>query len=337
MLHTSVAHANTFMPPQASEVATGVDNLYGFLLWASLISFIVLIGGMIFFALRYKRKSFDQKTAYVTHNTVAEFTWSFLPFLLFMAFAAWGYYLFHEMEKGTDDMLEVQVFAKKWEWQFGYKNGRLVTNSVGENNEVVPATMVVPLNAPVRVVMTSIEETESSTPVLHSFFVPAFRVKKDVVPGMYTAISFTPTKKGEFQLFCTEYCGTGHSKMLGKIRVVEREEFERWLAGDGEGPGGGEESPAAIGRQSYTRYGCSGCHTLDGSPGVGPSFQGLFGSSRTFADGSATTADENYIRNSILNPNDQVVQGFPQGVMPSMKGQLQEEEISGIIEFIKTL
>jgi cytochrome c oxidase subunit II len=338
MLHPMVAYASsTFMPPQATDLAPKVDMLYSFLLWASLISFIILIGGMIVFALRYQRKSFDQKTAYITHNTLAEFLWSFIPFVIFMVSAIWGIVLFMDLHTPKDGALEVQVFGKKWEWEFVYKNGRRVTNDLGPENTLVPATMVLPVNTPIRLVMTSTETVEGSTPVLHSFFVPSFRIKQDLVPGMYTTLNFTPTRTGEFWVMCTEYCGTGHSRMLGKVRVVEREEFEAWLADDEGGPGAGEMDLAAQGRRFYTQYGCSGCHSVDGTRTVGPTFKGLFGALRTFADGTSTTADENYVRDSILNPNAQVVQGYPANVMPSYKGQVSEEQITAIIEFIKTL
>jgi cytochrome c oxidase subunit 2 len=340
MLWFRIAEASTFAPPAATEVAERWDSLYSFLLWASLISFIIVVGGMTYFILKYRRKTNADKTAYITHNVTLEFLWSFLPFVLFMVVAAWGLWIYLDSRQMPEEGLEIRAIAKKWEWQFDYKNGRKVTNTMGANNEPVPATMVVPENTPIKVILTSTEDLNpegkyATTPVLHSFFIPAFRIKQDVVPGRYVAVTFEAKQRGEFWLFCAEYCGTNHSRMLGKIRVVSKEDFETWLTQ--EDAGLADMSPAALGRDTYLKMGCAGCHSLDGTITLGPSWKGLWGSNRKFADGSTAVADENYIRESILAPNEHVVEGFPAGQMPVYKGMLSDEQIDHIIEFIKSL
>lgn len=339
MLWFRIAEASTFAPPAATDVAQRWDSLYSFLLWASLISFVAVLGGMTYFVLKYRRRTDSDKTAYITHNVALEFLWSFLPFVLFMFVAGWGMWVYLDSREMPEEGLEIRATASKWEWQFEYKNGRKVTNTLGANNETVPATMVVPENTPIKVIVTSTEPLNAegkyaSTPVLHSFFVPAFRIKHDVIPGRYISVAFEAKERGEFWLFCAEYCGTGHSQMLGKIKVVSVEDFETWLSQEDEA---GELSMAEAGRLVYMQNQCIGCHTLDGSRTVGPTWQGLWGSTSRFTDGSTRVVDEDYLRESILSPNDQIVEGYPAGVMPVYKGLLTDEQIQQVIEFIKTL
>lgn len=329
------ASASTFMPPAATEVAKNVNGLYAFMLIASLISFIILIGGMMYFIYKYKRRSADDKTPYISHNHTLEFVWSFIPFVIFMICFAWGAYIYQEMRTFQEDALEINVYGKKWVWEFEYKDGRKITNSVDEKGQPQPATMVVPLDTPVKLMMTSVKLSPTDKAVLHSFFVPAFRIKQDVVPGRYTALTFTATKKGTFQVFCTEFCGSGHSVMLAQIKVVSKEDFDNWVLGDA---GGAKElSLVDKGRAAYGKWACIGCHSLDGKVGNGPSWKGLFGSQRAFNDGGTATADENYIRESIWDPNKHVVKGFEPNKMPAFKGMVTEEEVSAIIEFIKSV
>lgn len=306
--------ASTFMPVQATAIAERVDSLYAFLLVASFIACVLVIGGFIAFAVKYRRKSDNDKTAYITHNNLLEFTWSFVPFLIFMAVFAWGWIVYHDMRKMPTTGLELAVEGQKWDWSFIYKNGRRVS---GE--------FYVPVNTPVKLIMTSKD-------VLHSLYIPAFRIKQDIIPGRYTALWFQATKEGTFQIFCAEYCGDQHSAMLAKVHVVSREKFDSWLAND---PYKGL-SQAQVGEKIFTSR-CLACHTLTETKGIGPGFKGLYGKEETMADGSKVTVDENYIRESMLNPQARIVQGFPAGVMPSFAGQLSEEEIMGVIEFMKSL
>lgn len=330
------ASASTFMPPAATEVAKNVNSLYGFMLIASVISFVILIGGMIFFVYKYKRRGVDDKTPYISHDHTLEFVWSFIPFVIFMVCFAWGAYIYQEMRTYKEDALEINVYGKKWVWEFEYKDGRKIINSIDEKGQPTPATMVVPINKPVKLIMTSAKLTPQDKAVLHSFFVPAFRVKQDVIPGRYTALTFTATELGTFQVFCAEYCGTSHSAMLAHIKVVSQEDFDNWVLGD-EGGGSKELSLVDKGRAAYAKWACIGCHTIDGKAGSGPTWKGLFGSQRNFNDGGSATADEDYIRESVWEPNKHVVKGFEPNKMPAFKGMVTEEELSAIIEFIKSV
>lgn len=314
MLGVERAAASSFMPVQATDIAQRVDSLYGFLLAASLIACALVIGGFIYFAFKYKRRTENDETPYITHNNLLEFLWSFIPFVIFMVVFAWGWWIYHDMRSFPKDATEIHVVGQKWYWDFVYKSGRRLSGEV-----------YVPVGEPVKLIMTS-------TDVLHSFFIPGFRIKQDVVPGRYTALWFEANKVGSFQVFCTEYCGDQHSAMLAKLHVVPREQYEDWLRND---PYKGL-SLAEVGEKVFQGR-CIACHKTDDTVNIGPGFAGLIGKERKFADGSTAVADVNYIRNSITNPNSQVVAGFPEGVMPTFAGQLSEQEMTGIIEYIKTL
>ncbi len=310
--------ASHFMPFAATKIAAGVDSLYYFLLVASFISCVLVIGGLIWFAVQYRRKYEGQKTAYISHNTALEFLWSFIPFVIFMVVFVWGWIVYYQLRSMPENGLEVAVTAQKWNWTFTYKNGR---KSQG--------TLTVPIGQDVKLIMTSSD-------VLHSFYVPAFRNKQDVVPGRYTALWFRAEHEGSYNLFCAEYCGDQHSGMLGKVNVVSREKFDEYL---GTEPYKGL-TPVEIGQKVYGGA-CIACHGLtvnDVKPlKLGPTFYMLFGRKESLADGSTVDVDEDYLRESIVNPNAKVVKGYDAGVMPTYAGQLDEDEIMGLIEFIKTV
>lgn len=334
----SVASAGTFMPPAGTSIAAEVDKIYAFLIITSVISFVILIGGMIYFVYKYKRRGPNDKTAYITHNHTLEFLWSFIPFLIFMFVFAWGFFAYHEMRSMPEDSLEIHVFAKKWDWRFVYKSGKEVVSGLDSDNQKVPATMVVPLGRPVKLIMASEKVNPGGTdpldrPVLHSFFIPAFRIKQDVVPGRYATLGFKADKVGLFNVFCAEYCGAGHSAMRGLIKVVTPEEFEQWLAAEE----GGAMSLADKGKALYSAKACIGCHSLDGTRTVGPTFKGLFGKSEPLEGGGTATADENYLRESILQPAAKIVASYPAGTMPTFAGQLSDDDVSALIEFIKSV
>jgi cytochrome c oxidase subunit 2 len=343
LLHSALAHAtsDTFMPPAATEIASHVDSIYIFLLWSSLISFILLIGGMIYFIFKYRRRTGNDKTAYITHNHTLEFLWSFIPFCIFIFSFAWGWIVYHQMRAMPENALEIHVVAKKWDWRFIYKNGREITAGVDNDGNKTPATMVVPLGRPVKLIMASEKvnpgsnEDPKDRPVLHSFYVPAFRTKQDLVPGRYTTLWFQATQKGIFNVFCAEYCGEGHYSMRAAVNVVTPEEYEQWLSGETSGGGGGL-SLAEQGKQLYAARACIGCHSLNGSPGSGPTWKGIFGH-EVATDKGTVKIDENYIRESILQPNAKIVAGFQGGIMPSFAGQLKDDEVNALIEFIKTV
>ena len=339
MWWSSVASASTFMPPAATAIASQVDQIYAFLLIGSLISFIILIGGMCWFVFKYKRRTENDKTAYITHNTTLEFLWSFIPFCIFIFSFAWGWIVYHRMRTVPENALEVHVVAKKWLWTFLYKNGKVQAGN--------PAELVVPAGRPVKLIMSSEKinpgpmtaeqkanrkwAEPADIAVLHSFYVPAFRVKQDVVPGRYTMLWFQADIPGEYYAFCAELCGPGHSGMMAKVKVLPNAEFEQWLSAE-EGAGG---TLADQGKALYQQKACIGCHSLDGKPMTGPTFKGLFGRKEQTSAGEVTV-DEDYIRESILNPNAKIVNGYPPA-MPPYAGQLDDTQIAAIIEFIKSV
>ena len=302
------------MPPQASTFASSVDTLYGFLLYVSLISCILVIGGLIFFAVKYRRQTAQDKTAYISHNITLEFLWSFIPFVIFMVVFAWGWLVYDDMRNMPEDALEIHVIGQKWNWNFLYKSGK---KSGGE--------FVVPIHTPVKLIM-------SSKDVLHSLFIPSFRVKQDVVPGRYTALWFEATKMGNFQIFCAEYCGDQHSNMLAKVKVVSLDDYEDWLA---DNPYEGL-SLSEVGQKIF-QTNCTACHLTTEATLIGPGLKGVWGRMQEFEDGSSQQVDENYLRASILRPQEKIVKGYKNAVMTSFQGQFNEEELQGVIEYLKAL
>lgn len=319
--------------PQASTVSGTVDGLFDFITIMSVIGFVLVVVALIFFVIKYNKNKVDpDKTPYMDGHTPSEVGVSILLTILVMVIFYWGWIGYKEMLVSPDDSLEVSVTGKMWVWDFEYNNGRKLGGR-----------LVLPKDTPVRLVMTSND-------VIHSFYVPSFRIKKDVVPGQYSTLNFTATEAGEFDIFCTEYCGTGHSAMLAKIEIVEADEYARWqLSWELAQRTGGQvayalesekkalaKSPAERGKDLYSQKACNTCHTLDGKALIGPSFLGLYGSERKFVDGSTAKADENYIRQSIEDPQSQIVEGF-QAIMPTYKGTLTDDEITSLIAYIKTL
>lgn len=317
MMWFNLAQAQSFMPTEGTKIATQVDNLYAFLLLASFVSCVILIGGMIFFVWKYRRKTNNDKTAYITHNTFLEFLWSFIPLVIFLGVFGWGWYIYHDMREMPKDALEVHVFGKQWAWEFEYKSGVKTGNLI-----------VVPVNKDVKLIMTSKD-------VIHSFYIPSFRIKQDVVPGRYTALWFHADKLGEFHVFCAEFCGTQHSGMLATLKVVTQAEYDAWLEEESQV---GTLPLAQRGAKLFQSKACSSCHsTADASTKVGPSLFKKFGTMEHEEDMADVLVDENYVRESILTPNAKIVKGFPKGVMPTFQGQLSETELNALIEYIKTL
>ncbi len=304
-----------WMPPQGSTAAAGVDWLFDLILWICVVFFLGIVLTMSWFVFRYRRRPGVAAGKTATHNTALEITWSVIPLALVVVIFVLGFQGFLDMRTAPANAYEVAVSAQKWSWAFTYPNG------------YVDGDLHVPVDRPVRLVMQSED-------VIHSFFVPAFRIKMDVVPGRYTKTWFRAIEPGEYVIFCTEYCGTGHSDMLAQVVVHPPGEFEIWL----------EEAanflstlpPAEAGEKLVTGRGCPQCHTVDGSAGIGPTFQGMFGGSHALADGSMVTVDENYVRESIVDPQAQVSAGY-EPVMPTYQGRLEDEEITAIIAYLKTL
>jgi cytochrome c oxidase subunit 2 len=298
------------LPPGAAPSATRVDLLMLALLLLSGFMALLLTALVVVFSIRYRAGSRADRSGFDRSHRALEYAWTALPLLLFCVVYAWAAYDYTQMLRSPPGALQVFVVAKQWMWKLEHANGR---REIGE--------LHLPLGQPVRLVMTSQD-------VIHSFFVPAFRIKQDVLPGRYTTLAFTPTKLGRFHLFCAEYCGTEHSLMRGGIVVMRPAEFARWLQQGTSAPG-----LAARGFALYRRYGCSGCHEA-GSSVHAPDLHGLLGRTVHLQDGRTVVADENYVRDSILLPRKDVVAGFAP-VMPSFSGQIGEEDILAIIAYLR--
>ncbi|UCC29383.1 MAG: cytochrome c oxidase subunit II [Phycisphaerales bacterium] len=309
------ADGSLFMPPQASSTAPGVDWLFSFILYIACFFFLLIVVLMVLFTIRYLRRPGRQAEKTATHNLALELTWTLIPVALVIAIFYIGFTTFMDMITPPDDAYEVLVTGQKWNWLFQYPNG------------YVDSDLHVPVDVPVLLVMTSED-------VIHSFYIPAFRVKRDVVPGRYNKTWFHATQPGEYTIFCAEYCGTKHSDMLAQCVVHKPGEFERWLENASNFLD--RMSPADAGRELYKRQGCAQCHSTDGSVRIGPTLKNLFARDRPMRDGSTLPADENYLREAILEPQAAVVAGF-ESVMPTYKGRLKDREITAIIEYIKTL
>lgn len=304
------------LPPAKSTLAGETDALFHFINVTSLTLLAGITLSIIFFAWKYRRKSENDVTPVISHNNKLEITWSVIPLILVIVVFGWGFADYTSYVTSPDDAYEIRVVGKSWLWEFHYENGHVSSNELH-----------VPAERPVKLVM-------SSDDVIHSFYIPDFRVKKDVLPNRYTHVWFEAFEPGESVVFCTEYCGTAHSQMIATTIVHSPEDFETWL----ETAGAVDEDmePAELGEQLVERNACLTCHSTDGSQLQGPSFQGSWGSERTMEDGSTVTFDENYVRESILEPQAKIVEGFSP-VMPPYAGSLDDRQIDAIIEYLKTL
>ncbi len=301
-----------FFPEQASTVATRVDALYFFLVAVSTLAGTLIAGLLIAFAIRYRRASRADRTNAPTHHTGLEIFWSVVPLVFFMIAFFWSASIYIHLSRPPDDAMEIQVLGKRWMWKLQHPNGRREINELH-----VPVGQAVKLN------MTSED-------VIHSFYIPAFRIKADVLPGRYTSAWFTATKPGRYHLFCAEYCGTKHSQMGGWVEVMEPAAFQTWLGGETAGI-----PPAAAGERLFTRMGCVTCHSGQ-SGSRGPDLEVLFGTAVRLQGGGTATADETYLRESIVNPRARLVDGY-EPLMPTFEGLISEEGIMQIIEYIKSI
>ena len=300
-------------PEQASTVAWQVDALYGLLMAISLF-FIVLVFGLVtVFSLKYRRKSKDEQPKQIHGSIALELAWTIIP--LFMAIGVFtiGADVYFRIERAPADPLEIYVVGKQWMWKAQHESGKREIN-----------TLHVPVGQPVRLTMTSED-------VLHDFFIPAFRVKKDVIPGRYTSMWFEASKVGEYHLFCAEYCGTQHSYMIGTVTVLEQTEYLNWLLGGSTS----SESMAQVGEKHFSQLGCSSCH-LQGSDGRGPSLYGIYEQPRILNNGNEVVADISYLRESILHPQAKIVSGY-EPIMPVFAGQINEQTLGQLIAYIKSL
>lgn len=303
-----------WLPPEASTTAAEVDWVFHLVFWISLFFFILIVGLAMFFVIRYRRREGVEAQHTSTHSMALELTWSGVPVVLSVVIFVFGFKSFMNITVIPANTYDINVTAQKWKWVFEYPNGH------------VDEDLHVPVGRPVQLIMTSQD-------VIHGFYIPAFRVQRDVVPGRYNKIWFQATTPGEYQLYCAQYCGTGHSEMMAMVVVHPVGEFEKWLQQASDLFK--RMTPVQVGARLY-KIRCSSCHTVDGSARIGPSWKGLFGRKVDFTDGTTTVADENYIRHFILEPNFKVIKGY-EPVMPTFKGQLNDREIMAIIDYIKTL
>ncbi len=304
------------LPPAKSTLAGETDALFHFINVTSLIILTGITIAIIVFAWKYRRRSEDDVTPVITHNSTLEITWSVIPLILVMIVFGWGFSGYMNLTTAPDDAYEIRVVGKSWLWEFHYETGAVSVNELH-----------VPVDRPVKLVMTSDD-------VLHSLYIPDYRVKMDVLPNRYTSLWFEATETSESIIFCSEYCGTQHSNMDAKVIVHSQDEFDEWLESGDEIDE--DMPPAERGEALVVRNGCNACHSDDGSRLVGPSFQGLWMSDVTLEDGEVVTADENYIRESIIDPNAKITEGYD-AVMPSYQGVISDRGIDDIIEYIKTL
>jgi cytochrome c oxidase subunit 2 len=299
-------------PDQASTMATQVDGLFFFLVGVSVFFATLIFIVIIVFAVKYRRRSEDERPQEVHSDLRLEILWTVIPlgFTLVMFFL--GAKLFFIINDPPANSLEINVVAKQWMWKIQHPDGQLEIDELH-----------IPVGRPVKLTMTSQD-------VIHDFFVPAFRVKKDVLPGRYTTVWFEATAAGEYHLFCSQYCGTQHSGMIGRIVVMPVTEYQAWLSGGATGV-----SMATAGERLFQRLGCNTCH-LESGAGRGPSLAGLFGKTVKLAGGNSVIADETYIRESIINPQAKIAAGY-EPIMPVFKGLISEDGILQILAYLKTL
>lgn len=373
-----------WLPPEASTLAGGVDDTFYFVYWVSAVFFFALMGSMFYFAIAYKKKSDDDRTLDLKGSHTIELAWSTLPSFLLIAMFVMGFQNYMKSTIPPADSVQVKVVGKKWDWEYTYP----------ELGGFSSRDLVVPNQAPVRLQMVSMD-------VLHSYFIPDFRIKKDVLPNRYTTQWFEttgmydpqhpvyspnfnysdfkqlegskilgtteatdiiakvveqckvekelspsidcPTEAsqvpvGLHQVFCTEYCGNSHSRMLSRVVVLEPEHFELWVKKMRNfDPYEEYETQAEVGKYLASNLGCAGCHSVDGSVLTGPSWKGLYGSERPMADGSTVVADDSYIQESVRVPSAKIVSGFGNAMNPFPADVVSEKDLSALIEYIKTL
>jgi cytochrome c oxidase subunit II len=309
---------NFFLAERVGRLAEEVDGVFLFIFLVGLFFFIITQGALIYFAVRYRRRKGEEEAAtpYITGNRTLEIVWVVVPSILLLAIFIYGYLVFRDIRTPPPGAAEINVTARQWLFVFKYADGRQTVNEVRT-----------PVGKPVRFLMTSAD-------VIHGFYLPEFRVKQDILPGRYTDLWVQPVKTGRYDIYCTQYCGTGHSTMRAVMIVMNEQEYREWTAGKEEK---GENEPIwEKGKELAEKSGCMACHSADGSGKIGPTWKGLFGSTVTFTDGTSARADEQYVKDYILTPNVKIIKGY-QPVMPSYKGMLKDDEITSVIAYIKTL
>lgn len=297
-------------PASASAHSGPVDWLYIFLVALSAFMTLVIFGTILVFGMKYRRRQ-NREATQIEGSLILEIGWSVIPLGIFLVIFVWGAVLFFQLRTPPRDSAEIYVVGKQWMWKLEHMEG---AREVDE--------LHVPVDRDIKLIMTSQD-------VIHSFFIPEFRVKQDVLPGRYTTLWFRATQVGTYHLLCTQYCGTNHSGMIGTVYVMNQQDYQAWLAG---APSG---SLAQDGQTMFQQLGCPTCHRFD-VQGRGPNLIGVFGNPVTLEDGRTVIADENYVRESILSPAAKIVSGF-QPIMPSFQGQVSEDQLNALVAYVKSL
>jgi len=298
-------------PVGASSHSLAVDLLYIFLVVLSLGMTLAIFAVVAVFGFKYRRRH-GREAVPIHGSMLLEIAWSVIPMGIFLVMFVWGAVIFFDVRTPPQDATEIYVVGKQWMWKLQHVEGQRELNELH-----------VPVGKDIKLIMTSQD-------VIHSFYVPAFHLKQDVIPGRYTTMWFKATKPGTYHLFCAQYCGTQHSGMIGDVVVMEPAEYQTWLSG-----GAPTGSLAQNGQALFTQLGCSTCHRFD-VQGRGPNLTGVFGKPVLLEDGRTVVADENYVRESILIPTAKVVSGF-KPVMPSFQGQVSEEQLTSLVAYVKSL
>jgi cytochrome c oxidase subunit II len=301
-----------FFPQQASAQAGQIDAIYFFMVAVTAFFSILIAGLVVFFAIKYRRRHRDEVGVAIHGSLALELLWTIIPFFIVMVMFAWGAKVFYDMYRPPAGAMEIYVVGKQWMWKAQHMDGQREINELH-----------VPVGRPVKLIM-------GSEDVLHSYYIPAFRVKADVIPGRYNTMWFQATKPGTYHLFCAEYCGTRHSGMIGSVIAMEPAAYQAWLDG-----GAGEDSPVAAGEKLFQSQGCASCHQA-GPTQRGPSLANLFGHEVKLQGGGTVTADDGYLRESIVLPQAKIFDGFLP-IMPTFQGLVTEEQLLQLIAYVKSL
>jgi len=298
------------LPPQASTVAVEVDALYAFLVAITAFFTLLVAGLFLYFGLVYARKSEADRPIQVHPPAWLEIAWSVIPLLICLVLFVWGVALYFKIYTPPKDAVTIHVVGKRWMWKVQHMSGAREINELH-----------VPIGVPIRLLITSED-------VLHAFSLPAFRIKRDAIPGTMTTTWFEATKVGQYHLFCAEYCGTNHSVMGGTVHVMEKDAYQRWLSGPNAGL-----PPAVQGERLFEEMNCVSCHRA-GAAQRGPVLEGLYGKPVVLRGGATVTADDAYIRESITNPTAKIVNGF-EPLMPVYLSQLSEEQVNALLAYVR--
>jgi cytochrome c oxidase subunit II len=299
-------------PREASLQAAQVDGLYFFMLAITAFFSLLIATLVVVFAVKYRRRQKDEVGVAIHGSLALELLWTIIPFLIMMVMFGWGAKIFYTLSRPPAGAMEIYIVGKQWMWKAQHMDGQREINELH-----------VPVGRPVKLIM-------GSEDVIHSFFIPAFRVKADVVPGRYNVLWFTASEAGTYHLFCTQYCGTKHSGMVGSVVAMEPADFQAWLGG-----GNASDTPVAAGEKLFQDLACVSCHR-DDAQARAPQLKGAFGKPVTLANGSTVVVDEAYVRESITNPQAKVVAGF-QPIMPTFQGLVTEEQLLQLIAYVRSL